>query len=396
MDKTLYFEINNDSLALSTGEAVALRPKLVYGVENEGWSINILNDTAACDVSDADSWEAAVDKDFNPASVSGALTAGFTGAITSITADGFASAPPTTGFLVLTNGAGESDTIYYSAWSLNTGVYTFTVDVTLNYTYLNNDVARAMLTPPMCRILNANIDSSAAASGIIVVTMNSYTWPFYYAVVNSEEIAAYFELKRYVSGNLKYWFKFQIRACMQVDPGTGSPGSPATQFFTAAQCLSLFPPKYAFWTANINVKSTGDTTIFTVPAGYQFIPKNFFSICAAITGSGTAHKFKLKADSTELYTKQSAHAAAYDTDEDAINLGKAYAAGTIFKVNISTGSTFTTHTAKFVLEGIMIGSGSESGSLSGATFPIRFESPDGTIWTMTIDDAGAPAYTPTT
>jgi hypothetical protein len=78
---------------------------------------------------------------FKPASaVEGAATQAHSGAVTAIKANGFASAPAATGYLILQNSAGETESIAYTAQSKSGDVYTFTVSATLKYSHANNDL----------------------------------------------------------------------------------------------------------------------------------------------------------------------------------------------------------------------------------------------------------------
>ena len=352
MDKTFYFEINNETLALSTGEAISTRPKLVYGVKTEKWSINILNNAATVDVSDATSWIASMDKDFNPTTYPGVLTADKTGAITEVKVGSMAVAPPAAGFLVLTNGSAESDTIYYSSWTYANSVYTFVVGVTLDYAYVIGEAAIAMLTPPMVRVLNAGIDGTSAATGILVVTMNSMTWPFWYAVLNLEEVAAYFELKGYVSGDLKYWFKFPVRACSQVDPGAGSPGNPPGLFPTWPELESGYEPISTYVQALCNFKTAQENVVGIVPTGKLGRPIRGESLTMAITGAAALPTLKWKADSADLMTATLALNMGVVYGADIYDFGGVtwYPAGTVFYCEVTNAGTSTTHTGKNILK----------------------------------------------
>jgi hypothetical protein len=90
--------------------------------------------------------------------IAGTLAAAYAGHVHAIEIAGLATPPDTTGAawpifyrttglayghggLQLTNGAGQRDVIDYTAWTEAGGVYTFTVDATLAYTYDMGDVA---------------------------------------------------------------------------------------------------------------------------------------------------------------------------------------------------------------------------------------------------------------
>ena len=133
--------------------------------------------------------EAAVDDDWVHY-YEGALTAGKSGAVVAITADGFTSPDIyTSGTLYLINAAGEAETVAYTAYTLADGVYTFTVSDTLTYTYANNDVCR-LVAHPLINVLNAAIDKTNAATGLFVVSLYAYTQPYQRAINGKKEISS--------------------------------------------------------------------------------------------------------------------------------------------------------------------------------------------------------------
>lgn len=78
-----------------------------------------------------------------------ALTSGYSGVVTSITADGFDFVPDTEGELILINSTGQTEKVAYTARSESAGVYTFTVSDTLTYVYADNDSCVIRLEPPV-------------------------------------------------------------------------------------------------------------------------------------------------------------------------------------------------------------------------------------------------------
>ena len=196
--KTIYYDLERNIRVTSDGQPTQELPFLVYQ-SYEDWEFVVGKMIAgvftAENLSAATQWECSVFTDWVSGYVSGALTAGFSGAVTSITADGFASAPPAAGYLLITNGAGEQDAIFYTERTLLTGVYTFTVSATLAYTYLENDVCASETSPPSVRILNADIDSTGKALGEIVPTFDTDNPVFLSDLGGERTAAAYIQIK---------------------------------------------------------------------------------------------------------------------------------------------------------------------------------------------------------
>lgn len=82
----------------------------------------------------------------------GELTAAHSGAVTSITADGFTTAPSATGVLYLVNAAGQYESVSYTAAHGDSGTYTFIVSATLAYSYAEDDVVQAHKVPYTTRL----------------------------------------------------------------------------------------------------------------------------------------------------------------------------------------------------------------------------------------------------
>jgi len=105
----------------------------------------------------------------------GALTTGYSGAVTSIQISGITTAPPETGEIILENAAGETETIAYTAVADNgSNIYTFTVSVTLTYVYVLGDDADVK-EEVILRIENSDIDSSSKATGLFTLTCDALT-----------------------------------------------------------------------------------------------------------------------------------------------------------------------------------------------------------------------------
>lgn len=215
-------------------------PKINYQA-NPSWEVNFIESdgaggTQTVDVSTATAWGSAVDDDFTHDLIDGALTAGFSGAVTSITADGFATTPPSAGVLKLTNGSSETEDVAYSSYTESGGVYTFVVSATLTYVYLDNDTCQAENTAPAIRTLNANIDSTSASTGKIIVTMDANTSTFADKVGTGQTLPAFFELRGVNgSGTLLFYAQFPATLRNTIDPsGTVSP-APASNYYTKTE-----------------------------------------------------------------------------------------------------------------------------------------------------------------
>jgi len=264
-DNTFYWDDDNFAHITSTGAIVRTNPKIFYQ-SNPTWRVSFKNNAAgsisAKDVSSATAWASAIDVDFVHSLITGALYTGYSGAVTSIRIDGLTSAtPPSTGVIRLTNGSAETESIAYSALTENgTGDYTFTVSTTLTYTYAEDDTAQVENTAPVTRTLDADIDDSSAATGLIDVAIDADTSTFLSAVGSNQFVAANFELRGLDgSGNVIYYAAFPVTLVNTVDPDAGgvSP-APASNYYTKAEVDSLSSAPFADTTAI--VKGSADAT----------------------------------------------------------------------------------------------------------------------------------------
>ena len=244
-DKNIKYDSDRDTRIDSDGQPYQDLPKLTYQAYEE-WGIEINKMVAGVrtpqDLSDAVTWECAVFRGWAVGTDAGALTSAYSGVVTEIVADTFSETPPAAGFLILTNAAGEFDQIYYSSYTVDAGEYTFTVNGTLTYSYSIADVCTFEISPPAIRVLNANIDSTAAATGIIAPTLDADN-PIFLAALEGEKSKpdAFLELKGYLaSGKRKYYFLLPIEMHAVGDPITNSEAQPVTNFNTKAQDLALF------------------------------------------------------------------------------------------------------------------------------------------------------------
>ncbi|MFA5321381.1 MAG: hypothetical protein WC373_01800 [Smithella sp.] len=245
------FDIYYDPLLSSRVDSAggnAFNMMQLYYQTKPTWNLNFVAADAgagtvtAIDLSNIVSWEAAVAQDFTHDLVSGAMTADKTGAVTEIIADGFASEPADAGFLTLINGAGETEDIAYTSWTELNDVYTFVVDATLTYSYLNNDVCKFLDTPPMLRISNSDIDDTDKATGLILVTLDTDFNTFLNGVTGQTNgyRDVYFRIKGYnVSGTADVIALFKIRAYDDIDPNPQTPPGLTSNLYTKAQIDAL-------------------------------------------------------------------------------------------------------------------------------------------------------------
>lgn len=199
-NRTYYIDEDNSWPLDFEGAKSFNYPKLKYG-DKVPFALKIRSmqsgTIANSNWSDATTFRAAFVQDFDHTKAPGALTAGFTGAVTAVTVDGFASAPPACGFIRLVNDAGLYESLYYSSysgtWASSATVLTFAVDATLANTYLTDDLCEFDVSPPMARALNADIISTGKATGDFTVTLDALNGVFELAIGKTEKLAAWLE-----------------------------------------------------------------------------------------------------------------------------------------------------------------------------------------------------------
>ncbi len=120
-------------------------------------------------------------------------------------------------------------------------------------------------TEPMCRTLNANIDSSRADEGIIGVVIDSFTATFLAAVGTKARLSpVYFQLEGYNGdGNVIHSALFQIVAQNSVDPSGGDPPDPPGNYYTITQIDLLLADKIDEDLTGYDAKTT--------PAGTELV-----------------------------------------------------------------------------------------------------------------------------
>jgi len=119
----------------------------------------------------------AVDNDFIH-TLRGSLSGSLSGAITEVTITDIDATPLKTGELILENAALERDTIPYTEFVANGGgSYTFTVSVTLTYSYAAGDDADVK-EELIVKVENSDIDSTDKATGVFIATIDTDTRGF--------------------------------------------------------------------------------------------------------------------------------------------------------------------------------------------------------------------------
>lgn len=154
-----------------------------------------------------DVFEASFDSDHIHEDQEGALTAGHTGMVTEITADGFSSEPDATGQLILKNGDDEWEAVNYESYTEVGGVYTFVPvggSVVLTYSYLENDscdVANKL----MAYANDDNVDIAGdwadinRAKGKISIRLQCLE-AFWTKIGDSQTLAAFLGIKKWSTG----------------------------------------------------------------------------------------------------------------------------------------------------------------------------------------------------
>ncbi len=262
----LYWDILSQSRISSTGAKLTDKPFLSLE-EYASWELrikqNVTGTVTAVDLTSCATLEAVVDIDFKHDLVNGALTAGFSGAVTAITVDGVATTPPAAGVLNLTNGSSETEAVAYSSWTLNTGVYTFVVSATLTYVYLNDNLVQIEDTAPCVRVLNAGIVSTSKATGILVLTLDCDTTTFKAAVGTSDYVSGHFDLSGFdVSGKRIFYARFPVDLKNILDPASTIPAGPSSQYYSKAAQDARYIQILSGTQATLTDNTTANITVF--------------------------------------------------------------------------------------------------------------------------------------
>lgn len=241
-NQTIYWDHERKAVINSTGQIynaafpVAYQDKITWDFKVR--TVSGTGSLTAVDLSSSTAWRAAVDIDFRYFNIAALLNAAVSaGAVTSIqlksvTFTANSTSVPSAGVFSLSNGV-NSEEVSYSSYSEAGGVYTFTVDQTLSYSYSEDDDAIVYDTAPCCRALDADIDSSDSANGNITVSFDADTAPMLNAISGEENVLGYWELAgSSVSGDQNFYAQSSANLVNLLDPdATGSvPPAPSSQW----------------------------------------------------------------------------------------------------------------------------------------------------------------------
>ena len=324
------------------------------------------NDLTAAAFDETETFVLTIDPDFVHNDDNGALTAAHSGTVTQVTADGFSADPPdTSGHIRLTNSSGETFDFAYTSWSEAGGVYTFTgaaQDVTYSFAE-NNDCD--ILEPVMARSgddkFNVSGDWTDAdqTAGKLSVRVSGTAEEFATALGTSPQITPYIQIKKYYSGTGSIICLHKIIAKNIIDDDSPQPGEVDPLYRTLAAQDSidaLKQDKGTYILDDVNLKTVQQNTVYTVPSDKLFKPIFGEVMGKSIDTPGTAPTGKWLADSTDLMTARvlTNVNTQYDSETNELNNSKYWPAGTVFKFEVTSASTATTHTGKAILKGELI------------------------------------------
>lgn len=212
----------------------------------------ITNSGTAYPLSAGDAFEQFIDLDLERVLDSGVLDAGVSGTITSLDATGFTAAPANdTGSLNLVNANGDSETVSYTAWAVNTGVYTFTItSATLQFTYSSGD-AVDIVDPVMSYAPNTSVDvpgdwTEISRSGGKISVRTDCTSSTFFDKLDPTKTReqGYIEIDRIPSGQTKpsmmLFDRFYVTNSLR---RSGYPAVPtASAYLTATESEAMFAP----------------------------------------------------------------------------------------------------------------------------------------------------------
>lgn len=159
---------------------------------------------------DAITASVSIDNDFTHYN-SANLNQGYSGVVTSIIIKNLSVTPPRTGSIKLINAASETDSVNYTGYSLTNSVYTFTVDDTLDYVYLEDDsvqVAEGLLA----KTGNDDVDKTDKDTGFLKFNVDANNYNFVDAVNGLPSISnCKMELKIYSDSELVDVIRFGVQ-----------------------------------------------------------------------------------------------------------------------------------------------------------------------------------------
>jgi hypothetical protein len=212
------------------------RPKFVYA-DTMILAVHFVDNAGSDYVLNAgDTFDCGLDDDFEHKIDQGTASAGYSGAVTSIDVTGLTlqSIIPSTGHIVLVNGAGDSDRVAYTAFD---GVDTFTVSATLSNTYLLGDVVRVE-DDLMAYSDDTQVDIAGdwadidRATGKISIRINNLTDSFFRKIDEADtngQLLTWLQIRRVPNGETAYSTMLQDW-CYSYESVIGSLGSPGTSF----------------------------------------------------------------------------------------------------------------------------------------------------------------------
>lgn len=99
-------------------------------------------------------------------------------------------------------------------------------------------------TNPMTRTLDANIDSSGSATGLLVIEIDTDTSTFQTAIDGKPSLECICDVLGYNAlGQKIEQFTFSVLAINIVDPNTGTPGEPVSNYYDTGEVDSLVAGK---------------------------------------------------------------------------------------------------------------------------------------------------------
>lgn len=190
----------------------------------------------------------AMDTDYKHA-VKGTLTSSLSGAVTSISVSGEETSYTYTGTIELTNSSGQKETVAYTSVVYNNGVYTFTVDTTLTYSYQEGDSIR-IPDALILKLEGEDVDDSRAAEGIFSFNMRLLSKKILdnldFSNVASLSVIA--QHKIISQGNIinTFEFPFQINNVLDFGNDTEVVDSPLNTIATKAYVISFSKVKFVY------------------------------------------------------------------------------------------------------------------------------------------------------
>lgn len=97
-------------------------------------------------------------------------------------------------------------------------------------------------TDVMCKTLNANIDSSQKASGILTIKIDADTASFSTKIGTSQSISAWARLRGIAADGQRIGLVFLIKALNDPDPSGATPPAPLSDYYTKTEADAKYAP----------------------------------------------------------------------------------------------------------------------------------------------------------